>query len=136
MTKGFYNLPTAEQDRYSNEEIDYKSFYEKSIKQKLKRVTKTLSPSDGESLLLYLTRLRANLDELDEQSNSEHMYGPRGPWYVHKRAQNCFICDYSTMTNQQLDTLVDLTQLLPKKLLTRLTFASTKEGSQRLTLTP
>ncbi len=132
----FYNLPTAEQDRYSNEEIDYKAFYEKSIKQKLKRVTKTLAPANDESLLLYLTRLRANLEELDEQSNSEHMYGPRGPWYVHKRAQNCFICDYSTMTNQQLDILVDLTTLLPKKILTHLTFASTKEGSQRLTLTP
>jgi len=133
---GFYNLPTGEQDRYNNEEIDYKAFYENNIKQKVKRVTKTLAPTDSESLLLYISRLRANLDQLDEQSQQEHMYGPKGPWYVHKRAQNCFICDYSTMLNQQMDILMDIQKLLPKKLLTRLSFASTKEGSQRLQLTP
>ncbi len=133
---GFYNLPSEEQDRYNTENIDYKAFYENNIKQKVKRVTKTLSPSTSESLLLYITRLRANLDQLDEQSQQEHMYGPKGPWYVHKRAQNCFICDYSTMINQQMDILMDLQKFLPKKLLNRLSFASTKEGSQRLTLTP
>ncbi len=133
---GFYNLPSEEQDRYNNEEIDYKAFYQNSIKAKIKRVTKTLAPTTSESLLLYVSRLRANLDQLDEQSHQEHMYGPKGPWYVHKRAQNCFICDYSTMLNQQMDILMDLQQLIPKKLFQRLSFASTKEGSQRLTLTP
>jgi len=133
---GFYNLPSEEQDRYNSKDIDYKAFYENTIKQKIHRVTKTLSPNSGESLLLYITRLRANLDQLDEQSSQEHMYGPKGPWYVHKRAQNCFICDYSTMINQQMDILMDLQKFLPKKLLTRLSFGSTKEGSQRLALLP
>ncbi len=131
---GFYNLPSEEQDRYNNKDIDYKAYYENNIKQKIKRVTKTLAPTSTESLSLYVTRLRANLDQLDEQSHQEHMLGPKGPWYVHKRAQNCFICDYSTMLNQQMDILMDLLNLLPKKLLPRLSFASTKEGSQRLTL--
>jgi len=133
---GFYNLPSDEQDRYNQTDIDYKAFYENNIKQKVKRVTKTLAPTTSESLSLYITRLRANLDQLDEQSQQEHMYGPKGPWYVHKRAQNCFICDYSTMLNQQMDILMDLEKFLPKKLSQRLSFASTKEGSQRLTLTP
>ncbi len=133
---GFYNLPSDEQDRYNQTDIDYKAFYENNIKQKIKRVTKTLAPNETESLLLYVSRLRANLDQLDEQSTQEHMYGPKGPWYVHKRAQNCFICDYSTMINQQMDILMDLLKFLPKKLQSRLSFASTKEGSQRLTLTP
>ncbi len=133
---GFYNLPSDEQDRYNTENIDYKAFYENNIKQKVKRVTKTLAPTTSESLLLYVSRLRANLDQLDEQAQQEHMYGPKGPWYVHKRAQNCFICDYSTMLNQQMDILMDLIKFLPKKLNQRLSFASTKEGSQRLTLTP
>ncbi len=133
---GFYNLPSDEQERYNQTDIDYKAFYENNIKQKVKRVTKTLAPSTTESLSLYVTRLRANLDQLDEQSTQEHMYGPKGPWYVHKRAQNCFICDYSTMLNQQMDILMDLLKFLPKKLQSRLSFASTKEGSQRLTLQP
>ncbi len=133
---GFYNLPSDEQDRYNTTDIDYKAFYENNIKQKVKRVTKTLAPTTSESLLLYVSRLRANLDQLDEQAQQEHMYGPKGPWYVHKRAQNCFICDYSTMLNQQMDILMDLIKFLPKKLNQRLSFASTKEGSQRLTLTP
>ncbi len=133
---GFYNLPSDEQDRYNTENIDYKAFYENNIKQKVKRVTKTLAPTTSESLLLYVSRLRANLDQLDEQAQQEHMYGPKGPWYVHKRAQNCFICDYSTMLNQQMDILMDLIKFLPKKLNQRLSFASTKEGSQRLQLTP
>ncbi len=132
---GIYNLPKEEQEKYSNDEIDYKAYYQKSVAQKTRRVTKTISPINDESLLLYLTRLRANLEALDEQSDNEHMYGPRGPWYVHKRAQNCFICDYRNMCNQQIDILIDLTAALPQKLLKRLAFASTKEGSQRLTLT-
>ncbi len=133
---GFYNIPKEEQDRYNNDTIDYKAFYEKTQKTQTKRVTKTLAPTTSESLLLYITRLRANLEELDAQAENEHIYGARGAWYVHKRAQNCFICDYSTMINQQMDILIDLQKFLPKKLSQRLAFASTKEGSQRLTLTP
>ncbi len=133
---GIYNLPSEEQDRYNSDNIDYKAFYETSIKQKIKRTNKVLSPTDGESLLLYITRLRVNLGELDEQTTQEHLYGPKGPWYVHKRAQNCFICDASTMMNQQLNILMELGQLIPKKLFQRLSFAKTKEGSQRLTLLP
>ncbi len=128
---GIYNLPKKERDAYNNNEIDFKAFYEKTIAQKTKRLTKTLIPQNDESLLLYVSRLRANLDELEEQSNNEHMYGPKGPWYVHKRAQNCFICDYNTMIHQQLDILIDILHLLPKPT-SRLAFASTKEGSQRL----
>ncbi len=133
---GFYNLPTEEQDRYNQTDIDYKAFYEKTIKQKIKRVTKTLAPVYDESISMYIDRLSLNLQQLDEQSTQEHMYGARGAWYVHKRAQNCFICDYSTMINQQMDILQDLLLLLPKKTISRLAFASTKEGSQRLTMKP
>ncbi len=133
---GIYNLPSEEQDRYNRDDIDYKAFYEKAISQKVKRTNKILSPVTDESLLLYITRLRANLDELDEQANQEHMYGPKGPWYVHKRAQNCFICDYSTMNNQHMEIILSVIQLLPAKLIKRLSFAPTKEGSQRLTLKP
>ncbi len=133
---GIYNLPKEEQDRYNNQDIDYKAYYEKSIATKLKRTNKIIAPNATESLLLYITRLRSNLDQLDEQSTNEHMYGPKGPWYVHKRSQNCFICDYSTMNNQMLDIFIELGSLLPKKLLQRLAFASTKEGSQRLALLP
>ncbi len=135
---GYYNLPKEEQDKYNVEMTheDLQSFYQKTIKAKIKRTNKILAPILDESLLLYITRLRVNLGELDEQANQEHLYGPKGPWYVHKRAQNCFICDYSTMNNQTIDILMDLTQLLPKKLLSRLAFASLKEGSHRLALTP
>ncbi len=129
---GIYNLPKEEQDKYNNEEIDYKAFYQKTVAQKTKRITKTLAPQDDESLLLYCHRLRANLEELDQQAVNEHMYGPKGPWYVHKRAQNCFICDYSNMINQQMDILFQLTSLSPR--LSKATFARTKEGSQRLAL--
>ncbi len=132
---GIYNLPKEEQDRYNNEEIDYKAFYQKSISQKVKRQNKIIAPLNDESLLLYVSRLRANLDQLDEQATQEHLYGPKGPWYVHKRAQNCFICDYSTMCNQELDIFLDILKLLPKQV-KRLAFASTKEGSQRLALRP
>ncbi len=133
---GIYNLPKEEQDRYNNESIDYKAYYEKSIATKLKRTNKIIAPQSDESLLLYVSRLRANLDQLDEQSANEHMYGPKGPWYVHKRAQNCFICDYSTMNNQIINMLIDLGNLIPKKTISRLSFGTTKEGSQRLTLKP
>ncbi len=134
---GYYNLPKEEQDKYNVEmsHEDLQSFYQKTIKAKIKRTNKILAPLLDESLLLYITRLRVNLGELDEQSNQEHLYGPKGPWYVHKRAQNCFICDYSTMNNQIIDILMTLTQLLPKKLLSRLAFASLKEGSHTLVLT-
>ncbi len=129
MTKGFYNLPTEEQDRYNNEEIDYKAFYQNTIKQKIKRDNKLIHALDKESITSYLERYIIMLKALDEQSTQEHMYGPRGPWYVHKRAQNCFICDYSTMINQLTDILIDITKI-PK--IAKLAFASTKEGSQRL----
>ncbi len=133
---GIYNLPKDEQDRYNNDQIDFKAFWEKAQQQKTKRTNKIIAPTTTESLLLYVSRLRVNLEELDTQSTNEHMYGVRGAWYVHKRSQNCFICDYSTMTNQQLDILFDIIKLLPPKLIKRLTFASTKEGSQRLQLSP
>ncbi len=126
---GIYNLPKEEQDRYNNQEIDYQAFYEKTIKQKLKRDNKLITALDGESLQSYVQRLKVILTQLDEQATQEHMYGPKGPWWVHKRAQNCFICDYSTMMNQITDILIDLLKL-PK--LAKISFASTKEGSQRL----
>ncbi len=80
-----------------------------------------------------MQRFTDNLKELDEQSTAEHMYGPRGPWHVHKRAQNCFICDYSTMINQITEIMI---QLIPLKSNARLTFETTKEGSQRLNTKP
>ncbi len=126
---GFYNLPTEEQDRYNQTDIDYKAFYEKTIKQKIKRQNLLIHALDKEALPAYLERFLIMLKQLDEQATQEHLYGPKGPWYVHKRAQNCFICDYSTMINQLADILIDLTKL-PK--IQRLAFASTKEGSQRL----
>ncbi len=126
---GIYNLPKEEQDRYNNQDIDYQAFYEKTIKQKLKRDNKLITALDKESITSYLQRLKVILNQLDEQATQEHMYGPKGPWWVHKRAQNCFICDYSTMLNQVTDILIDLNKL-PK--IAKLTFASTKEGSQRL----
>ncbi len=125
---GIYNLPKEEQDRY-NSEVDYKTYYEKSIKQKIKRDNKLLHPLEGETYKSYLQRLQILLTQLDEQSHQEHMYGPKGPWWVHKRAQNCFICDYSTMFNQILDVMIDL-DCIPK--ISRLTFVTMKEGSQRL----
>ncbi len=128
---GIYNLPKEEQDRYNNQDIDYQAFYEKTIKQKLKRDNKLITALDKESITSYLQRLKVILNQLDEQATQEHMYGPKGPWWVHKRAQNCFICDYSTMLNQVTDILIDL-NTLPK--IAKLTFASTKEGSQRLKL--
>ncbi len=133
---GIYNLPKAEQDRYNNDQIDYKAFWEKTQSQKLKRTNKIIMPTLTETLNLYVTRFKNNLDELDSQATQEHMYGPRGPWHVHKRAQNCFICDYSTMIHQLFDIIIDLQVLLPPKLVKRLAFASTKEGSQRLALLP
>jgi len=129
--KGFYNLPTEEQDRYNQDDIDYKAFYEKTIKQKIKRDNKLIHALDKESITSYLQRYTVMLKQLDEQATQEHLYGPKGPWYVHKRAQNCFICDYSTMINQLTDILIDLCKI-PK--IAKLAFASTKEGSQRLTI--
>ncbi len=126
---GIYNLPKEEQDKY-NQDIDYKAFYEKTISQKVKRLTKTIAPQDGESLLLYVSRAKTNLLQLDEQQNQEHMYGPRGPWHVHKRSQNCFICDLSTNANQMLLILMEVLAMIPHT--AKLTFV-TKEGSQRLT---
>ncbi len=131
--KGFYNLPTEEQDRYNQDNIDYKAFYQQTIKQKIKRDNKLIHALDKESITSYLERFIIMLKALDEQAQQEHMYGPRGPWYVHKRAQNCFICDYSTMINQLADILIDITKL-PK--ISKLAFASTKEGSQRLHIKP
>ncbi len=125
---GIYNLPKEEQDKY-NQDIDYKAFYEKTISQKVKRLTKTIAPQNGESLLLYISRAKSNLQALDEQQNQEHMYGPRGPWHVHKRAQNCFICDLSTNANQMLLILMEIIELFPN---TSKTSFGMKEGSQRL----
>ncbi len=130
---GFYNLPSEEQDRYNSESIDYKAFYQSTIKQKLKRDNKLIHALDKESITSYQERFIIMLKQLDEQSQQEHMYGPRGPWYVHKRAQNCFICDYSTMINQLADILIDLTKL---KSVSKLSFGITKEGSQRLQIKP
>ncbi len=136
MAKGFYNLPVEEQDKYNvtltQEEL--REFYIKTQKTKIKRDNKLIHALDKESITSYLQRLKVILEALDEQSQQEHMYGVKGAWYVHKRAQNCFICDYSTMMNQVLDVLFDIERILPVKLLKSLTFGQMKEGSQlRLT---
>ncbi len=114
----------------SQEEL--RSFYQKTIQAKTKRDNKLIHALPKELLESYIQRLVVVLKQLDEQAQQEHMYGPKGPWYVHKRAQNCFICDYSTMMNQVLDVLVDIIKI-PK--VSRLAFASTKEGTQRLNVT-
>ncbi len=131
---GHYNLPKEEQDLYNHElsKEELQDFYYKTIKQKVKRDTKVIHANERESLDSYVERLIVMLKQLDEQSTQEHLYGPKGPWYVHKRAANCFICDYSTMLNQTVDVLIDLIKI-PKN--QRLAFASTKEGSQRLNTT-
>ncbi len=128
---GFYNLPSEERDKYNVElsQDELRDFYQKTIKAKAKRDTKLIHALPGESLQSLVQRLIVMLKQLDEQAQQEHMYGPKGPWYVHKRAQNCFICDYSTMMNQLVDILVDLVKL-PK--VSKLTFVETKEGPPRL----
>ncbi len=131
---GYFNLPKEEQDKYNVEmsQEDLRAFYQKTIQQKVKRDNKLIHPLNTERLDQYLEKFNVMLKQLDEQAQQEHMYGPKGPWYVHKRAQNCFICDYSTMINQLLDILIDVCKI-PK--ISRLAFASTKEGSQRLNTT-
>ncbi len=128
---GYYNLPKEEQDKYNVEmsQEDLRAFYEKTVHQKLKRENKLIHPLVNEQFTQFLERLTVMLKQLDEQAQQEHMYGPRGPWHVHKRAQNCFICDYSTMINQLVDILIDLSKLPRIK---SLAFASTKEGPPRL----
>ncbi len=132
---GHYNLPKEEQDRYNVDltQEELQAFYQKTIKQKIKRDNKLIHALPQESLDSYIQRLVVVLQQLDEQAQQEHMYGPKGPWYVHKRAQNCFICDYSTMMNQVVDILVDIIKI-PK--VSRLSFGIAKEGSQRLIITP
>jgi len=130
---GYYNLPKEEQDKYNQEltKEELQDFYYKTVKAKQKRDTAVIHPQVNEQFSQFLERLIVMLKQLDEQSTQEHLYGPKGPWYVHKRAANCFICDYSTMLNQVTDILIDL-GTIPK--IKRLAFASTKEGSQRLNL--
>jgi len=127
MTKGFYNLPVEEQDKYNvkmtHEELI--QFYQKTVQQKIKRDNKVTAPTDGENFTSYLKRLQVMLTALDEQAVQEHMYGVKGPWYVHKRPSNCFICDYSTMVNQMLNILHDLAKI---KSISSLSFGM-KEGS-------
>ncbi len=132
---GYYNLPKEEQDKYNVEmsQEDLRAFYQKTIQQKVKRDNKLIHALPKELLESYIERLTVVLKQLDEQAQQEHMFGPKGPWYVHKRAQNCFICDYSTMMNQILDVCIDIIKI-PK--IARLAFASTKEGSQRLNIKP
>ncbi len=132
---GYYNLPKEEQDKYNSElsKEELQDFYYKTVKAKQKRDTAVIHPLLNEQFTQFLERLIGMLKQLDEQSTQEHLYGPKGPWYVHKRAANCFICDYSTMLNQLVDILIDLSKI-PK--VSRLAFASTKEGSQRLNLKP
>jgi len=132
---GYYNLPKEEQDKYNVEltQEELRTFWEKSQHQKLKRDNKLIHALPEESLQSYVQRLTVMLKQLDEQAVQEHIYGVKGAWYVHKRAQNCFICDYSTMINQITDILIDLSKI-PKN--SRLAFASTKEGSQRLNIKP
>jgi len=108
---------------------ELRAFYEKTVAQKVKRDNKLIHPLPDEKLKQYIQRLTLLIEQLDEQAHQEHMYGPKGPWHVHKRAQNCFICDYSTMINQILNVLIDIHKI-PK--VSNLTFVSTKEGSQRL----
>jgi len=108
MNKDQYNTePTPEELREAWEAQRY---------QKTQRVTKLIAPLSSETLQIYVERLEQTMIELEEQAIREHMYGKKGAWYVHKRPQNCFICDLITMDNQMLNILRDVITLSPKQL--------------------
>lgn len=107
---GYYNLPKEEQDKYNIEptQEELRDAWEKSRATKINRSNKMIAPLPGEDLVSFVKRMDVNDTALEEQATQEHMFGVRGAWYVHKRPQNCFICDLITANNQKAVIINDL----------------------------
>ncbi len=121
-------------DRYSSEPTQEQllELWESKRNQKTKRDNKLVQAIIAEKYSSYLQRKKIVAEQLIDQAIQEHMYGVRGAWYVHKRAQNCFICDLITMVEQDLTIGFQIIQYSKK--IGDLTFGQ-NEQSQGLTLT-
>ncbi len=129
---GLYNLPQDEQDRYNKEptQEELRETWEKHRQEKVNRSNKIISPISQETLTSFAQRLDVIDQQLQEQAIQEHMYGPKGPWYVHKRSANCFICDLITNNEAKSVIINDILKLLPKS--STLRFRESTNGTSRL----
>jgi len=100
-------------DQYNQDptQEELREAWEAQRYQKTQRVTKLISPLPSETLQIYIERLTETMSQLEDQAKLEHMYGKKGAWYVHKRPQNCFICDLITMDNQMMNILIDIIKI-------------------------
>lgn len=114
---GFYNLPQEDQDKYNRDptQEELRDTWEKSRAQKVNRSNKMISPLSQETLTSFAKRMDVNDKLLEEQATQEHMFGVRGAWYVHKRPQNCFICDLITANTQKAVIIQDLLKSKPNR---------------------
>ncbi len=122
LLTGFYNLPKEEQDQYNKDptQEELRATWEAKRKERVNRSNKMISPYPKETLKSFSQRLDIIDGQLHEQAIQEHMYGVRGAWYVHKRTQNCFICDLITNNTQKSKIITSLLQ--SSKKLTQKTF--------------
>ncbi len=129
---GYYNLPKEQQDQYNQEptQEELRASWEKTKKAKIKITNKLIHALSQETLSSFAQRMDVVDEQLTEQAIQEHMYGPKGPWYVHKRSANCFICDLITNNEQKSQIIHDLTKLLPKS--STLRFRESPTGTNRL----
>ncbi len=104
---GFYNIPKEERDQYNIDptQEQLREAWEAKRKERVNRSNKMIFPYPKETLTSFVQRLNIIDEQLKEQAIQEHMYGVRGAWYVHKRAQNCFICDLITNNDQKSNML-------------------------------
>ncbi len=128
---GFYNLPKDQQDNYNQEptQEELREQWEKSRKEKINRSNKMLLPLSQEDMKSFLQRVVINDQQLEEQAVQEHMFGIRGAWYVHKRPQNCFICDLITSNAQKQHIISDILHLTPS--VRKLRFNESEKGNTR-----
>ncbi len=85
-------------------------------------------PYPGESVDIYLSRLIDLVQKYEDQVMEEHVYAPKkGPWYLHKRPQNCWACDSIAMFHQMVDIIADMCNINKAK---KLKF----DGNKRLSV--
>ncbi len=101
---------TYEQDRYNSirQPNDYRQ--DRYWYGKVKTLP-SYTPSQGEELSTYISRLGQAIREANEASTWTHIKGSKGPWLTHRSAASCFMCQDIQIENIIYKILTDLKKL-------------------------